>query len=152
MSYLLVAILPGEVQEARGEQLIFGPGITVHGARASRVGVEESAGFLCCKRFFCCLIFAFPRRACLPACLSAPLASPSGAVEAVKRTAAVCWLLLSPRHVGGFSQKTEWDAFEGDGSQSGVRGPHVGVSCRVNYVPTMMEKTLNSQVIHSIVK
>lgn len=31
-SYLLVATLPGEVQETGGEQLVFGPGITVHGA------------------------------------------------------------------------------------------------------------------------
>lgn len=29
--YLLVASLPGEVNEAGGEQLVFGPAITVHG-------------------------------------------------------------------------------------------------------------------------
>lgn len=47
-SYLLVATLPGEVQEAGGEQLVFGPGITVHGACVScacapAASVRESA-------------------------------------------------------------------------------------------------------------
>ncbi|KAK2863209.1 hypothetical protein Q5P01_002742 [Channa striata] len=44
VSYLLVAVLPGEVQEARGEQLVFAPGTAVHGVRQPR-GVEESAEF-----------------------------------------------------------------------------------------------------------
>lgn len=32
-SYLLVATLPGEVEQAGGEQLILGAGTAVHGAR-----------------------------------------------------------------------------------------------------------------------
>ena len=50
-TYLLVAILPGEVQEAGGEQLILGPGITVHGvcakpSQAVSGVVGKSAGVL----------------------------------------------------------------------------------------------------------
>lgn len=64
VSYLLVAILPGEVQEAGGEQLIFGPGITVHGVRQpSRL--EQSAELLRRKRRFSLFLIVFPRRVSL---------------------------------------------------------------------------------------
>lgn len=47
MSYLLVAALPGEIQEARGgEQLVFAPVITVHDAPdVSGVGCSPSPSF-----------------------------------------------------------------------------------------------------------
>lgn len=95
MSYLLVAILPGEVQEAGGEQLIFSPGITVHGVRASRLGWRSLRSFSAAngRPSF---IRLPPTSVSFSARLSVPLASPSGAVDAIKRAAAVFLAAASP--------------------------------------------------------
>ncbi|KAF3697985.1 hypothetical protein EXN66_Car013666 [Channa argus] len=66
-SYLLVAILPGEIQEAGGEKLIFGPGIAVHGVRQPR-RVEESAEFVRLKTELLSFMSVFPRRVSLFLC------------------------------------------------------------------------------------
>lgn len=96
--YLLVATLPGEVEEARGEQLIFGPGITVHGVRAcvracQPCRLEESAEFWRRNGRLFLLVLARLPPASLSLCvrLSAPRRSsvpsvrPSGAVAAISR-------------------------------------------------------------------
>lgn len=107
-SYLLVATLPGEVEEARGEQLVFGPGITVHGVRACQpCRLEESAEFWRRKRRLFLVLARLPS-ASLSVCvrLSAPLRSsvrPAPWQLSAEKPAAVSRLLLLLRHVGASS-------------------------------------------------
>ena len=134
VSYLLVAILPGEVQEAGGEQLIFGPGITVHGVsvcapavsvvRTLRSSYVSNGGFFCLLMCLPSTTLSLPLALCACRVSLVPLASPSGAVEAVKRAAAVCLAAASLHHVvGGFSPKNKSGML---GFQCGVRGPLAG--------------------------
>lgn len=74
VSYLLVAILPGEVQEAGGEQLIFGPGITVHGVFVfvPAVSVAGVCGVLPLQTEILSFKYVFPRRVSLSLSVCVP--------------------------------------------------------------------------------
>lgn len=84
-SYLLVAALPGEVQEAGGEQLVFGPGTAVHVAPCR---AEESVTNGDSVKTTTACVFSPPASVSAPL---APLSSPcprGAAEEAVRRAAA----------------------------------------------------------------
>ncbi|KAK5893617.1 hypothetical protein CgunFtcFv8_006474 [Champsocephalus gunnari] len=85
VSYLLVAILPGEVQQAGGEQLVFAPGIPVHGVRASGSVSGDCADFWFCRRT---LLTVFPRRV---SSLCSRLLFSSAPPCSCHGAAAVCW-------------------------------------------------------------
>lgn len=149
MSYLLVAILPGEVQEAGGEQLIFSPGITVHGVRASRLGWRSLRSFSAAngRPSFIRLpptSVSFSARLSLSRLLLRP--APWMLSNEQRRC---FWLLLPLSRERLLPKNTEWDAFEGGGSQRVARGPLIGVSYRVRGATNKMKNILISQEILS---
>lgn len=83
--YLLVASLPGEVEEAGGEELIFGPAVSVHGGASlvwsgwSRAVADENVAV---QLWRVSPVKASLRRTSSPA-PPAPLSSPSDAVAAI---------------------------------------------------------------------
>lgn len=127
-SYLLVARLPGEVQEAGGEQLIFGPAITVHDAPA-RVrwrsrrsfgvanGDRPSTSGFSSVRSLCPLLLLLPPS----------LASPSGDRGSYQTSSGGVAGCCFPSHVAAFSPKKH----HASGTRSSAMVTKVGCADRL---------------------